>query len=81
MQSVVMALESFSGVRADRLIFTKLDEAAAVGVILEVAGRVNLPLSYLTHGQDVPNDIEVATATRLALMMTEPSGRQSTGRK
>lgn len=74
MGSVSLALESFAGVRADRLVFTKLDEAAHVGVILEVAGRMDLPLSYVTHGQDVPNDIEVASATRLALMMTEPPG-------
>ena len=73
MQSIVLALESFAGVRADRIIFTKLDEAAQIGVILEVARLMDLPLSYFTHGQDVPNDIEVASATRLALMMTEPA--------
>lgn len=71
--SARLALERFGGVRADRLIFTKLDEAARLGELLNVAARTQLPVSYLTHGQDVPNDIEVASAARLARMMTEPS--------
>src|SRR5690606_6121989 len=73
LDSLKLALERFSGVRADRLIFTKLDEAAEVGVVLNVVAETKLPLSYLTHGQDVPNDIDVAAAGRMALMMTEPS--------
>ncbi len=71
--SLKLALERFSGVRADRVIFTKLDEAAEVGVVLNVVAETKLPLSYLTHGQDVPNDIDVASAGKMALMMTEPS--------
>ena len=70
--SLKLALERFSGVRADRLIFTKLDEAAEVGVVLNVVGQTKLPLSYLTNGQDVPNDIDVASAAKLAMMVTEP---------
>ena len=61
-QSTKLALQRFSGVRADKLIFTKLDEAAEVGLVLNVCGCTKLPLSYVTHGQDVPNDIEVASA-------------------
>lgn len=71
--SARLALERFSGVRADRLIFTKLDEAARLGELLNVAAHTQLPVSYLTHGQDVPNDIEVASAAKLARMMTEPT--------
>jgi flagellar biosynthesis protein FlhF len=76
MASVWLALERFGEVRADRLIFTKLDEAAQVGVLLDAVAHTNLPLSYLTHGQDVPNDIEVASPTKLALMMTDPPSRK-----
>ena len=70
-ESTKLALQRFSGVRADKLIFTKLDEAAEVGLVLNVCGYTKLPLSYVTHGQEVPNDIETASATKLARMLTE----------
>ena len=72
-ESTRLALERFSGVRADRLIFTKLDEAAEVGLVLNVCSCTKLPLSYVTNGQDVPNDIEAASSAKLAKALTEPS--------
>jgi flagellar biosynthesis protein FlhF len=50
----------------DKLIFTKLDEAPQLGVILNVIRKVNKSLSYITTGQDVPDDIEVGHGKRLA---------------
>ena len=47
-------------VRADRLILTKLDEADGLGGVLAVLGQANRPVSYLTTGQAVPDDIEPA---------------------
>jgi flagellar biosynthesis protein FlhF len=61
-----LAIARFSEVRADKIIFTKLDEAAHVGVILNVVRKVNKSLSYVTTGQDVPNDIEVGKGSELA---------------
>ena len=61
-----LAIARFSEVRADKIIFTKLDEAAHVGVILNVVRKVNKSLSYVTTGQDVPNDIEVGKGSDLA---------------
>ena len=78
MKSTALALERFSGVRADRLIFTKLDEAAAIGVVVNVVGLTQLPLSYLTNGQDVPNDIDVAQGHKLALLATDSQARVTT---
>ena len=69
LESTRLALQRFSGVRADRLIFTKLDEAADIGLVLNVTSATKLPLSYITHGQDVPNDIEEARSARLAAML------------
>jgi flagellar biosynthesis protein FlhF len=65
-ECVERAIERFTEVRADRLIFTKLDEAPHVGLMLNVVNRVNKPLSYITTGQDVPDDIEVGQTRRLA---------------
>ena len=56
-------------VRVDKVIYTKLDEAAKLGVLLNVARRVNKTLSYVTTGQDVPNDIEVGQSRRLAQLV------------
>ncbi len=51
------------------MIFTKLDEAAHVGVVLNVIRKINKSLSYITTGQDVPDDIEVGKGRRLAQLI------------
>jgi len=63
------AVERFAVVRADRLILTKLDEAEGLGAILGVLGQANRPVSYLTTGQAVPDDIEPADRKRLARLV------------
>src|SRR5579864_1229456 len=68
-RSLRSAVESFSVVRSDRLILTKLDEADGLGGILAVLGQANRPVSYLTTGQAVPEDIEPANRTRLARLI------------
>lgn len=50
-------LESFSQLPLSRLIFTKLDETDRCGVLINVPIRSNLPLAYLTNGQQVPEDL------------------------
>jgi flagellar biosynthesis protein FlhF len=42
------------------ILFTKLDETASYGTILNVLKDFSLPASFFTNGQNVPNDIEVA---------------------
>ncbi|MBC7782284.1 MAG: hypothetical protein H7144_00475, partial [Burkholderiales bacterium] len=67
---VELALEKFGDVRVDKLIFTKLDEAAQLGVVLNVVRKINKGLAYVTTGQDVPDDIEtVGHGKRLAQMI------------
>ncbi len=66
---VELALEKFGEVRVDKLIFTKLDEAAQLGVVLNVARKINKGLAYITTGQDVPDDIEVGHGKRLAQLI------------
>ena len=67
--SMTLAAARFGDVRVDRIIFTKLDEAAHVGVLLNVIRKVNKSLSYITTGQDVPDDIEVGKGRRLAQLI------------
>jgi flagellar biosynthesis protein FlhF len=68
-ECVELAIERFADVRCDKIIFTKLDEAAHVGVVLNVVRKVNKALSYVTNGQDVPDDIEVGHGRKLAQMI------------
>lgn len=55
-------IDAFGTMPLDGLIFTKIDETSALGAAYSVACQRELPLSYLTNGQRVPEDIEVATA-------------------
>jgi flagellar biosynthesis protein FlhF len=63
------AIERFGDVRVDKIIFSKLDEAVHVGVVLNVVKKVNKTLSYVTTGQNVPDDIEVGKGSKLAQML------------
>jgi flagellar biosynthesis protein FlhF len=68
---VELAMERFGEVHFDRVIFTKLDEAAHVGVVLNAIKKLGKSLSYVTTGQDVPDDIEVGQGKKLAIRMLE----------
>jgi flagellar biosynthesis protein FlhF len=68
-RSLRAALERFAMVQVDRLILTKLDEADSLGGVLAVLGLCNRPVSYLTTGQAVPDDIEPADRKRLARLI------------
>jgi flagellar biosynthesis protein FlhF len=68
------AAEKFSGLRISSVVLTKLDEAVGSGGLLSVARRIAWPISYVTTGQNVPDDIEPAHAARLAhWLMGEPA--------
>ncbi|MFK7789425.1 MAG: flagellar biosynthesis protein FlhF [Phycisphaeraceae bacterium] len=72
---LLQTIDRFSAVHADRIIFTKLDEAVTGGVLLNVAKRVGKKVSYITTGQEVPHEIEPGNSDRLAsLVMGEGSG-------
>jgi flagellar biosynthesis protein FlhF len=68
-RSIRMTCEQFSSVNPTSLILTKLDEAAGAGSLLSISRDVKLPFSYLTTGQDVPEDIEPANASRIARLV------------
>ena len=40
------------------IIFTKIDEATSYGTILNIAKETKKPISYITTGQNVPDDIQ-----------------------
>jgi flagellar biosynthesis protein FlhF len=68
-RSLVAAAEKFAPAGVTALLVTKLDEATALGHLLTLARTCGLPVSYLTDGQNVPDDIAVADSKRLAQLI------------
>ncbi|GBC97273.1 Flagellar biosynthesis protein FlhF [bacterium HR16] len=62
-------VERFSVMPLHRVIWTKLDESTAFGNMLNVAVKHPLPISYVTTGQRVPEDVEVAESNKLASLV------------
>jgi len=56
-----------------KLIFTKMDEAAAYGIILNCCCMAGKPVSYMTIGQNVPDDIEIIDPEKIVNILM---GRQ-----
>ena len=71
-QGVLMdAIERYQVLNVNRVIFTKLDEAIGFGAILTCLARADAKLSYLTTGQEVPDDIRVGQQRMLAHLLVE----------
>jgi flagellar biosynthesis protein FlhF len=67
----------FEAVGFNNILVTKLDEADRCGFFLELALSVQKPFSYLTTGQEVPENIEVASALGLAAKILGGSPREA----
>lgn len=61
--------EGFSPLGPTRVVLTRLDDVVGTGVILNVVDRLSLGLSFMTSGQNVPNDIEEACGQRIAELL------------
>jgi flagellar biosynthesis protein FlhF len=62
-------IRNFGDVPVSRVIFTKADETEAYGAMLNVACETGLPFSYITTGQNVPDDIVAVTPALVANMI------------
>jgi flagellar biosynthesis protein FlhF len=58
--------KNFSMVPFNGVILTKLDETSVMGDILNLAADFDKPYSYITFGQDIPEDISLANRNELA---------------
>lgn len=56
-QDMKKIAEHFSKYGLDKVIFTKLDETGSYGPILNLLHEYPLRLSYMTNGQNVPDDL------------------------
>jgi len=65
-RELAQAVTRFGVLPVSRMLFTKLDESMSFGCIVNTHLKNKLPLSYLTTGQRVPEDIETASSQRVA---------------
>ena len=65
-KSLAATAAQFADVGTTALLLTKLDEATSLGHLISLLRECRLPVSYLTDGQNVPDDIQVAQSRALA---------------
>ncbi len=65
MRSCREILSNYDFLRDYKLIFTKTDEAPVLGIVLNTRFITGKKLSYITTGQNVPDDIEVANVDKI----------------
>ncbi len=64
----------FGTLPLEGIVFTKLDESSSYGSLFNHVIRFKKPISFLTTGQKVPEDIEMATKERLVDLLLNISG-------
>ena len=72
-ENMLDAASRFGMINYNNIIFTKLDEATGYGSMYDVIDQIGKPVSYLTNGQNVPNDIENANPGRIARLIMHKS--------
>ena len=58
-------LNGYEELKYNKIIITKLDETTVYGGIFNIINKANKPVSFITTGQNVPDDIKVPTKERL----------------
>jgi flagellar biosynthesis protein FlhF len=69
---MIRIIERFgSSAPINRMIFTKLDETRFYGALLNLMNNFQIPLSYYSVGQNVPDDLEIPDVSKLADRITK----------
>ena len=64
-RDLVEIAEAYARMVDYKLIFTKMDETSRAGNLYNMRLRTGAPMSYITNGQDVPDDIDVFNAQKI----------------
>lgn len=64
---LTQAYNHFKDIGLNGLVLTKIDESFGLGDALSLSIKENLPLSYITDGQRVPEDLSVPDAHMLTI--------------
>ena len=65
-RDLLSLFDQFKSIPLKKLILTKADETSSYGALLNLVSQKNIGIGYLTHGQNVPDDIKAATPNVLA---------------
>jgi flagellar biosynthesis protein FlhF len=74
---ITRAVDRFEVFRPAKLLFTRLDETCLLGPVLSEAARTGKPLSFFAAGQQIPEDLEPATKSRMADLVLSPGDHRS----
>ena len=66
LEDLLSIVATYEAVADFRLVFTKLDETLQYGSILNVCHKTGRKVSYVTMGQNVPDDIDVVRPEKIA---------------
>ncbi len=61
----IEVINHFGRLAPDKLLLTKIDETNTFGDVFNLRKEFDYPFSYITYGQDVPDDIEEAVPQKL----------------
>lgn len=59
-------VRQFSTLGPESLIVTKTDETIALGLLVNLSSKFDVPVSYLTTGQKIPEDLKIADSGSIA---------------
>ena len=69
-EDMLSIIENFSQICEDfKIIFTKMDETGKLGSIVNVCHHTGKKLSYITFGQNVPDDIKTIAPGEVAMRL------------
>ncbi|MDP4154926.1 MAG: flagellar biosynthesis protein FlhF, partial [Bacillota bacterium] len=58
--------QQFSSIKIDKFIFTKADETDVYGTMLNMIEKYEIGAAYITTGQEVPDDVMIASPEAMA---------------
>ncbi|GAA0121384.1 MAG: flagellar biosynthesis protein FlhF [Clostridium argentinense] len=68
-KDIKIIADSYKALNFNRVIITKLDETSTYGSILNIIKEVEVPLSFITTGQNVPEDIKCPESSEIASLI------------
>ncbi len=68
-KDIKIIADSYKALNFNRVIITKLDETSTYGSILNIIKEVGVPLSFITTGQNVPEDIKCPESSEIASLI------------
>jgi flagellar biosynthesis protein FlhF len=68
-RDLASAMARFQPLGVNRILFTKIDEGACWGNLLNQSIQTQVPVSYLSAGQEIPEDVEPASIKSIARLL------------